>query len=45
MFGNGRVVAIGRDDARSRTDRRVGKTRKALKEALTGLSLEQATRR
>src|SRR5437773_10663972 len=41
MFGKGRVVAIGRDDARSRPDRRVGKTRKALKEALTDLILER----
>jgi AcrR family transcriptional regulator len=36
-----RTVAIGRDDMRPRTDRRVGKTRKALKEALTDLILEQ----
>jgi len=34
-------VAIGRDDARSRPDRRVGRTRKALKEALTDLILEK----
>ena len=34
-------MAIGRDDTRSRPDRRVGKTRKALKEALTDLILEQ----
>jgi AcrR family transcriptional regulator len=34
-------VAIGRDDARSRPDRRVGKTRRALKEALTDLILEK----
>jgi AcrR family transcriptional regulator len=34
-------VAIGRDDLRSRPDRRVGKTRKALKEALTDLILEK----
>ena len=41
MFGKGSDVAIGRDEARSRPDRRVGKTRKALKEALTDLILEQ----
>jgi AcrR family transcriptional regulator len=34
-------VAIGRDDTRPRPDRRVGKTRKALKEALTDLILEK----
>jgi AcrR family transcriptional regulator len=34
-------VAIGRGDTRSRPDRRVGKTRKALKEALTDLILEK----
>ena len=34
-------MAIGRDDARSRPDRRVGRTRKALKEALTDLILEK----
>ena len=33
-------MAIGRDDTRPRPDRRVGKTRKALKEALTDLILE-----
>jgi AcrR family transcriptional regulator len=32
-------MAIGRDDGRARPDRRVGKTRKALKEALTDLIL------
>jgi AcrR family transcriptional regulator len=37
----GPAVAIGQDDTRSRPDRRVGKTRKALKEALTDLILEQ----
>jgi len=36
-----RLVAIGRDDPRSRPDRRVGRTRKALKEALTDLILEK----
>ena len=34
-------MAIGRDQTRSRPDRRVGKTRKALKEALTDLILEK----
>jgi AcrR family transcriptional regulator len=34
-------VAIGRDDAGPRPDRRVGRTRKALKEALTDLILEK----
>jgi AcrR family transcriptional regulator len=34
-------VAIGRDETRSRPDRRVGKTRKALKQALTDLILEK----
>jgi hypothetical protein len=34
-------MAIGRDDAPARPDRRVGKTRKALKEALTDLILEK----
>jgi AcrR family transcriptional regulator len=34
-------VAIGRDDTRPRPDRRVSKTRKALKEALTDLILEK----
>jgi AcrR family transcriptional regulator len=34
-------VAIGRDHGRSRPDRRIGKTRKALKEALTDLILEK----
>ena len=34
-------MATGRDDARSRPDRRVGKTRRALKEALTDLILER----
>jgi AcrR family transcriptional regulator len=34
-------VAIGREDARPRPDRRVSKTRKALKEALTDLILEK----
>ena len=34
-------MAIGRDETRSRPDRRVGKTRKALKEALTDLILEK----
>jgi AcrR family transcriptional regulator len=34
-------MAIGRDDGRPRTDRRVGKTRKALKEALTDLILDK----
>jgi AcrR family transcriptional regulator len=34
-------MAIGREDAQSRPDRRVGKTRKALKEALTDLILEK----
>jgi AcrR family transcriptional regulator len=34
-------VALGRDDSPSRQDRRVGKTRKALKEALTDLILEE----
>jgi len=33
-------VSIGRDDAQRRPDRRVGRTRKALKEALTDLILE-----
>ena len=35
------AVAIGRDDVGRRPDRRVGKTRKALKEALTDLILEK----
>ena len=34
-------MAIGRDHTRHRPDRRVGKTRKALKEALTDLILEK----
>ena len=34
-------MAIGRDDVERRPDRRVGKTRKALKEALTDLILEK----
>lgn len=34
-------MAIGRDDARPRRDRRVSKTRKALKEALTDLILKK----
>ena len=34
-------VAIGRDDRTARPDRRVSKTRKALKEALTDLILEK----
>jgi AcrR family transcriptional regulator len=34
-------VAIGRDDTRPRPDRRVSKTRKALKDALTDLILEK----
>ena len=34
-------MAIGREDARPRPDRRVSKTRKALKEALTDLILEK----
>jgi AcrR family transcriptional regulator len=34
-------MAIGRDDARSRPDRRVARTRTALKEALTDLILEK----
>lgn len=34
-------MAIGRDDARTRPDRRVSRTRKALKEALTDLILER----
>jgi AcrR family transcriptional regulator len=34
-------VAVGRDDPPSSTDRRVGKTRKALKDALTDLILEK----
>ena len=34
-------MAIGRDDSRARPDRRVSKTRKALKEALTDLILEE----
>jgi AcrR family transcriptional regulator len=34
-------VAIGRGETRPRPDRRVGKTRKALKEALTDLILEK----
>ena len=34
-------VAIGRDDTPPRPDRRVGKTRRALKEALTDLILEK----
>jgi AcrR family transcriptional regulator len=34
-------MTIGRDDRRPRPDRRVGKTRKALKEALTDLILEE----
>jgi AcrR family transcriptional regulator len=34
-------VAVGRGDPRSRQDRRVGKSRKALKEALTDLILEK----
>ena len=33
-------MSIGRDDAQRRPDRRVGRTRKALKEALTDLILE-----
>ena len=33
-------MAIGRDDARSRPDRRISKTRRALKKALTELILE-----
>jgi AcrR family transcriptional regulator len=41
MYGKEHAVAIGRDDARPRPDRRVAKTRKALKEALTDLILEQ----
>jgi AcrR family transcriptional regulator len=35
------AVAIGRDETRPRPDRRVSKTRKALKEALTDLILEK----
>jgi AcrR family transcriptional regulator len=35
------AVAIGRDHSRGRPDRRVSKTRKALKEALTDLILEE----
>src|SRR4026209_3057140 len=35
------AVAIGRDDVGRRPDRRVAKTRKALKEALTDLILEK----
>jgi AcrR family transcriptional regulator len=34
-------MAVGRGDLRSRQDRRVGKSRKALKEALTDLILEK----
>jgi AcrR family transcriptional regulator len=34
-------VSIGRDDPQRRPDRRVGRTRKALKEALTDLILEE----
>ena len=34
-------MAIGRDHTGHRPDRRVGKTRKALKEALTDLILER----
>ena len=34
-------MSIGRDDAQPRPDRRVGRTRKALKEALTDLILER----
>jgi AcrR family transcriptional regulator len=34
-------MAVGRDDPPSRTDRRVGKTRKALKDALTDLILDK----
>ena len=34
-------MSIGRDDAQRRPDRRVGRTRKALKEALTDLILEE----
>ena len=34
-------MALGRDDSPPRADRRVGKTRKALKEALTDLILEK----
>jgi AcrR family transcriptional regulator len=34
-------MAVGRGDPRSRTDRRVGKSRKALKDALTDLILEK----
>ena len=34
-------MGIGREDGRPSTDRRVGKTRKALKEALTDLILEK----
>jgi AcrR family transcriptional regulator len=41
MFGSAeRDMAIGRDDGR-RPDRRVGRTRRALKEALTDLILEK----
>src|SRR6186713_2598586 len=35
------TMAIGRDDVRDRPDRRVSRTRRALKEALTDLILEK----
>jgi AcrR family transcriptional regulator len=42
MFGNAKgVKAIARDGAPARTDRRVNRTRRALKEALTDLILEK----
>src|SRR6476659_7313908 len=34
-------MAVGRDEARARPDRRVSRTRRALKEALTDLILEK----
>jgi AcrR family transcriptional regulator len=42
MFGSrGRRLGIGRDQTRPTPDRRIGRTRKALKEALTDLILER----
>jgi AcrR family transcriptional regulator len=38
-------LAIGRDEIRPRPDRRIGRTRKALKEALTDLILEEGYER
>ncbi len=46
MYGNAREVeTIGRDDTRSRPDRRVNRTRRVLKEALTDLILEKGYER